>query len=677
MVDKPFPGPCVGHAPHVSEVLSPEHAAHFARQWLHRCQEQHEACRKSQILTHSSTLPTRVLDVGLLDAPYDKITLVEQGGLTADYLALSYCWGRDQNFVTTTENIRDRFAGISFEELPKTFQDAVEITRHMGVRYLWIDALCIIQDDNEDWDREAANMDCIYEGSLLTLSATCSGGVNQGFLRARRSSPNFPIQKSKLANPVHGVYATSWTMPTGLKVPVSVRQRLSHSVIVSETADAKDHPLLARGWVFQERLLATRTLHFLSQELLWECRCQYWCECGGVSTDQMWKSDVMQGSVYNKVMCGSETADLTAVWQSLVTNYSRRLLTYERDRLPALSGVAYRFNRLGMGSYLAGLWQKDLLWNLIWQADHASRQIGHNRQRTLETVAGSSKDVSVTMVMRKTPSWSWISTPLPIRWKDDTFRILESCGTDLEVLDAQCELDGADPMGRVLSGKLRLKARVTSVSIESIDNDYYRITKSKHGPRSHDATLIPDLPSSESGLVVGDGIYCIHMFSYNKDGGQFWVALAVQSVDFPKSTPFNETPLVALSVQPEDFPKSITSNNISSNKISSKDIPSKNSLFKKTDKPRGFFSWHRNSRANLRYPSQRKDSEDEPYLNVLTEKKADNYRDVYTPNWDDEGHKDEIKETFTRVGLIEGRRLPGPISVDWFKDIKPREIFII
>jgi hypothetical protein len=537
------------------------------------------------------------------------VSLVEQGGSAADYLALSYCWGEDQNFVTTTANIGNRFAGISFDKLPKTFQDAVAITRHMGVRYLWIDALCIIQDDNDDWDREAAKMDCIYEGSLLTLSATCSGGVNQGFLRARPSSPNFPVQKSKLGDlaPVHGIYTTSWTMPTGLKVPISVRQRLAHSVIVSETADAKDHPLLSRGWVFQERLLATRTLHFLSQEVLWECRCQYWCECGGVSTDQMWKSDVMRGSVYNKIMYGSETADLTAVWQSLVTNYSRRLLTYERDRLPALSGVAHRFNRLGMGSYLAGL-QKNLLWNLIWQADHASRQVGHYAQTRLATIAGISKQGSVTKLMRKSPSWSWISTSSPIKWKEDAFRIQEAKATDVKVLDAQCELDGAEPMGRVLSGKVLLKARVTVILIGSVDNDSYAITKSACWPR---ATLIPDLHPSESGLMAGDSLHCVHMFSYKKGGDYYWVALAVQSVNTPKPTLSNQTTI-----------NSTLSNSTPSNLTPSNSTPS-------------------------------------------------NLRPVYSPSPDLEWDKDDAKETFTRVGLIEGT------DSDWFQDIKAREIFLI
>jgi len=145
--------------------------------------------------------------------------------------------------------------------------------------------------------------------------------------------------------------------------------------------------------------------------------------------------------------------------------------------------------------------------------------------------------------------------------------------------------------------------------------------------------------------VVGDSLYCVYMFSYSKDGDHYWVALAVQSVDTPKSTLPNETTI---------------------------DWTPPN----ETDKPLGIFSRFRNSRAN---PRQRTPLPRGPgsFGSSWYNKFYENSRPVYSPDPDLEGYKDEVKETFTRVGLIEARRLPGSISVDWFKDIKTGEIFLI
>ncbi|ORY13348.1 heterokaryon incompatibility, partial [Clohesyomyces aquaticus] len=104
----------------------------------------------------------------------DHVKLVEtKEGQTGCYVALSHCWGSPENhpLETTKENYGERLAGVPLENLPKTFRGVVKITNHIGVKYLWIDSLCIIQDDTEDWKQEAAKMGAVYEYARLTIAA--------------------------------------------------------------------------------------------------------------------------------------------------------------------------------------------------------------------------------------------------------------------------------------------------------------------------------------------------------------------------------------------------------------------------------------------------------------------------------------------------------------------------
>ncbi|KAI3585622.1 hypothetical protein IWW34DRAFT_608742, partial [Fusarium oxysporum f. sp. albedinis] len=151
--------------------------------------------------------------------------------------------------------------------LPQTLGDAVTVT-HCIIRYIWINSLCIIQhgEDNKNQEVEAKKVGAAYERALLILSVTGCSGVTQSFIGIRKLSLEVDIQ----------VHQVSWATWSGGTAQVFFRQRLAHTAIVSENSES---------WNFQKRLLATRTLHFLPYELLWECKCEYWCECMGVLTD--------------------------------------------------------------------------------------------------------------------------------------------------------------------------------------------------------------------------------------------------------------------------------------------------------------------------------------------------------------------------------------------------------
>jgi hypothetical protein len=132
-----------------------------------------------------SDLTTRVLE---LDSSNDSLRLVEGKSCVDPYVTLSYCWGTLQTLTTTKSSIVSREQEIGFSELPLTLQDAVRVTRELDIHYLWIDALYIIQDDNDDWQREAARMASVYRNSHLTIAASNAAKSSAGFFRTRKSA---------------------------------------------------------------------------------------------------------------------------------------------------------------------------------------------------------------------------------------------------------------------------------------------------------------------------------------------------------------------------------------------------------------------------------------------------------------------------------------------------------
>jgi len=214
-------------------------------------------------------LPTRVLDLGL--KPKDIIKLVESSdSLIGHYNCLSHCWGSKQPLVTTRKNITAWKKRIPWKALPKTFQDAVAFTRSLNIRYLWIDCLCIIQGDVKDWQKQAGKMAEIYQNSFLVLAATASHDCQGGLFRTFSRPKSYLIQGIDSFNREFDIY---------------VRKRTTHwsDKLNHEEKDLdvdEEFPLLTRAWVYQERLLSKRVLHFCSDELVWECNEESTCQCG-------------------------------------------------------------------------------------------------------------------------------------------------------------------------------------------------------------------------------------------------------------------------------------------------------------------------------------------------------------------------------------------------------------
>ncbi|KAK1778471.1 heterokaryon incompatibility protein-domain-containing protein [Copromyces sp. CBS 386.78] len=393
------------------------------KDWLDHCQRNHTKCKNKS----KDFLPTRLLDVEAFkcsEAPNlgDDVKLVcldsNEFEELPSYISLSHCWGPPSKrpATTTKANLSNRMSRISFSDLPKTFQDAVDIARKLGQRYLWIDSLCIIQDSEQDWAREASLMAKVYSYAYCTLAALSSKDASEGLQQ-------FDIQDEYCSFVDFSATTTNDDCDANISSPQSQYRiflgapSLEWSIRYSGTAYMADvydmNPLRFRAWGFQERVLSQRTIHFGDAGLLWEC--------GELkATAQLPWQDTEEGppsvtvldtgglDEWVQIQDSPKTRDLAAAaveeyrlegrWWSLVKDYSSRLVTQETDRLIAFSGVvqAYKEEYLPNGGYVAGLWREHLPEGLLWhQVAYRTRESQmRSRPATTEYVA---------------PSWSWAS----------------------------------------------------------------------------------------------------------------------------------------------------------------------------------------------------------------------------------------------------------------------------
>jgi len=211
--------------------------------WIQSCNLNHPHCRISNL----PLLPTRVLDVGCSNS-YDNIKLVLNQGQSAQYVALSYCWGGEEGMVrTTTSSITAWTQAIPWDRLPKTFQDAITITRELEIRYLWIDALCIVQDDIQDWETESANMANIYSNSYLTIAATAAPDSFTGLFLDRWTSAG---DKTGIRLPIQALSLSASNKEHAENIFIRPRLHLAYERFRNmENAElhSKDAPLLTRA----------------------------------------------------------------------------------------------------------------------------------------------------------------------------------------------------------------------------------------------------------------------------------------------------------------------------------------------------------------------------------------------------------------------------------------------
>jgi hypothetical protein len=180
---------------HVVEDSSSDRCLAVVKHWLRDCSEHHPMCTHATL----SPLPTQVINVGSSVDSRDPF-LYETLSECARYMTLSYCWG-DRHPIKTTQGSLSRYrGGIPWSDLPRTFQDAIDITHRLGIKYLWIDSLCIVQDDPDDWQRESAQMASIFGSSYLTISASHGRDAEVGCFSLDQRASSTTTEKTMAKN---------------------------------------------------------------------------------------------------------------------------------------------------------------------------------------------------------------------------------------------------------------------------------------------------------------------------------------------------------------------------------------------------------------------------------------------------------------------------------------------
>lgn len=418
----------------ISESAWSEVAQRFARHHIQACIQNHALCRLEKTL-----LPTRVIDVGTVED--SRLRLFEtQGSMFGQYTALSYCWGGNQPLKTTSANIKDKTDGLLFSELPLTIADAVLVTRSLGVQYLWVDALCIIQDSVEDWERESEQMATIYEKAHLVIAASSSSAATKGFLSHQREQfqHHFTIPES---------YGTPGTIAVH-KNPMSGL----HGGLI------RTDPLAQRAWAFQEQHMSTRCLIFSADEMQWVCRRGLACECGETIDFMDFVSHKFSLQAYFNEKPQSDTASTQLTlqarraWRKAVIDYSSRNLTHADDKLPAISGIASRFAARSGLPYIAGLWSENIILDLVWF-----------RNPQLHPVPLPHDYVA--------PSFSWASINTMVSYRFDTSHQARDldwvpCST---ICDIESVVLGSNPFGKVSDTWITLQAPMIQGSLKPED----------------------------------------------------------------------------------------------------------------------------------------------------------------------------------------------------------------
>jgi hypothetical protein len=378
-----------------------------------------------------------------VDAGQTTIRLVEDHyGQCIKWAALSYVWGGDQSFKTTTSSLSARKQSWPADKLPRTINDAVVVCQSLSVEHLWVDCLCIIQDDTDDLGRELLAMPMIYQQAWITISASTAANVSEGFLHER----GYETQP--------GGYGTQHKRPTEvISLPYMADDGVSTGeLIINESTEAKFdyhscNPINTRAWTYQERRLSARLLDFTSHKLVFYCRTGKQCQGDGSISWENCKNTSNNRERLESMPClyGHGLTD----WHGMVEIYASKKLTFPHDNLRAISSLAELYRTESKFTYLAGLWRETLVHDLCWKSASTS---------------------STARLGYFAPSWAWTSlgssttirfSPRPVSRMDTDRNSYESqvCEEAL-VLDATLQQNPPNTTyGQIHDGSLTIQGR--------------------------------------------------------------------------------------------------------------------------------------------------------------------------------------------------------------------------
>ena len=436
----------------------------FIKSCIQQCRTQHRLCAPYS----SYFKPTRLLYIGnsVQDLRIcDSISAHEQ----VSWVALSYCWGGYQPSRLLEGNMERLKQHIDLSDLPATFRNSIEITRELGLNYIWIDSLCILQDNKRDWEIEAARMGQVYSHAFIVVCAASSPDPQTPFLGPRQNEwlpKEFELETQN-----------------GVKLPIKVRQRSLLAVPVQQgyfeppftsawASLKRIGPLYSRGWCFQETFLALRALHFAPGAVIFECKTHRRSE------DQLEPFPVTHPGTLGDVPVIDQ-------WHMIVKLYTQRQLTFGRDKLPAIGGAASSMPQASRSTYLAGLWRETLPLDLLWQVMPGAVHEGLTYDKNGQIA----------------PSWSWASLDRGVTWNT-----LESPELLVEIVSAATTVNGANPFGEVAKGRICVRGCITPCFISMLRHTneqwvHYIKKDGSSSKRQHfraDGQLMPQNNSGDS-----------------------------------------------------------------------------------------------------------------------------------------------------------------------------------
>lgn len=400
--------------------------------WIRECVESHKECA----LTEQKFIPTRLIQLNATDSHNTRLA---SPATPVRYAALSYCWGSSAQSKTTKANVSARRTHLDTSLLPQTLQDALFIAAKLGLRYIWIDAVCIIQDDADAWATEAAAMADVYSNAHIVLVATAADDCSQGFLWPRKQP--LVIQCAPDSKSTFNV---------------SARYNNSHDCTLRN--DNANYPLFKRGWCMQERFVARRTIHFLADELRFECRSTRICECNSSTGEADWYK--AESDSYRRITALQKPKEISDIafgtlWNGVVHGYSGKQFTHDNDVLPALSGIARRLECLKPGTYLAGLWERGLVMQLAWYCSE-----GATEPRDFDSWQGSTLP---------RPTFSWMSSSKPVSFPQhhikgvsDAVGKMSKISPSCKLLSSNVRLLSTDTYGRISDASICLRGPLAS-----------------------------------------------------------------------------------------------------------------------------------------------------------------------------------------------------------------------
>lgn len=399
-----------------------EGALSLAQGLMNNCLQHHDKC--PQPPAPSPILPTRVIDCSDPSKPY----LFVSGGVRDRFVSLSYVWGEDQPQKTTKANVDSYFQSIDSTLQSQTIRDAITTTHNLGLRYLWIDTLCIIQDSQADKDRELERMRSYYADSYVTIIAASASRASEGFLQTRRDNLDPASVTIPFVLPTDGSIGT-----------ISLASWLATTPSYEPTRE----PVHKRGWCMQEYFLSPRQLIFAWHTL--QYRCQTETRNIGGADNPHWVSSARQPVPKRDLPRSPKTREekekIRKAWNAIIENYTKRALSVASDKLVAFAALAEEFQGTIQSPYLAGLWESELLPGLLWKKNFPH----HSPKRPKDYQA---------------PSWSWASVDGEVD-PGNAYILTGKQEYVADVVRAQTTAKNAKlPFGEVTTGTLVLSAKV-------------------------------------------------------------------------------------------------------------------------------------------------------------------------------------------------------------------------